>query len=56
VRSTYQRSTSPRSTPSTGRIDEKYRRCPFGARNGSISLYCPENGATSGVVHVPSTR
>src|SRR5688500_7511664 len=56
VRSTIQRSMSSRVTPSTGRIDEKYSRCPLGAMNGSMSLYTPENDATTGVVHSPLTR
>ena len=34
-------------------IAEKYNRCPFGDRNGSMSLYCPEKGATTGSVELP---
>src|SRR5262249_11818468 len=42
--------------PSTGRREAKNSFVPSGEKQGSLSLYSPENGATSGVVHFPFSK
>ncbi len=41
------------AVPSVGRVDAKKSRFPSGEIVASMSLYCPENGAISGVVQAP---
>jgi hypothetical protein len=42
--------------PFTGRSETKKSVLPSGESTGSESRYTPENGAISGVVHVPFTK
>src|SRR5215471_16243206 len=42
--------------PGGTRDDAKYMVCPSGERRGGKSRFLPENGKTSGVVHLPSRQ
>src|SRR6202012_1070661 len=39
--------------PSNGRVETKINRFPSGLKAGSQSFHCPENGAVTGLVHLP---
>src|ERR1044071_3015357 len=44
------------AVPATGRLEMKEKREPSAVMNGSASEYCPEKGATCGVLHFPFTK